>query len=198
MSKKSTKSKQKKTPLILDQSISSKLTDKIDLYDKDSLKSFVGKRQSRLIRIETYNFNQTNQESMLNQSSISNNNNNNNSSNTKHEIETNAMTMQNALETAYNDWNKDKIVSKQVKTQNEPDEKGKIDLAISAPAKSIENETKTDKIEISSDLSEPKINSSTLNSIIQEESSKTTEISFYYGNPSVDIVKGFIHIYKDS
>ena len=24
-----------------------------------------------------------------------------------------------------------------------------------------------------------------------------TKIGFYYGNPTVDIVKGFIHIYKD-
>jgi len=25
----------------------------------------------------------------------------------------------------------------------------------------------------------------------------TTEIPYYYGNPTVDVIKGFIHIYKD-
>ena len=35
-------------------------------------------------------------------------------------------------------------------------------------------------------------------SLIQQSEPDTTEISFYYGNPTVDIVKGFLHIYKDT
>lgn len=35
-------------------------------------------------------------------------------------------------------------------------------------------------------------------SLITQSESDTTEISFYYGNPTVDIVKGFLHIYKDA
>lgn len=33
--------------------------------------------------------------------------------------------------------------------------------------------------------------------LIKRSDSDTSEISFYYGNPTVDIVKGFLHIYKD-
>ena len=86
------------------------------------------------------------------------------------------MTMQQALETAYNDWNKQKS------------------------AQHDENLTQdvSNIIEESSEL----INNS--QSVITSSSSDsfksfkhTTEIPFYYGNPTVDLVKGFVHIYKD-
>ena len=35
--------------------------------------------------------------------------------------------------------------------------------------------------------------SSSVSSIVPS----TTEIAYFYGNPTVDLVKGFIHIYKD-
>ncbi|CAF0909803.1 unnamed protein product [Brachionus calyciflorus] len=138
------------------------------------LQQYIGKRQSRSLRIETFeNFDKMfNSQDSLNHL----------------DCETNSMTMQTALETAYSDWNREKI-----------------NHNISEPEQSVES--KTDSIgsvlisennDLNSETKKPTIvqeDIKTVNS--KKEENKTTEISFYYGNPTIDIVKGFIHIYKD-
>lgn len=121
----------------------------------EQLNHFIGRRQSRYLLIETFNFDEMfNSQESLNHA----------------DLETNSMTMQTALETAYSDWNKDKIQASEIKNEND----------------------QTGSVLISEDnLTNPKIDEKT------ETDNKTTGISFYYGNPTVDIVKGFIHIYKD-
>jgi len=78
---------------------------------KRRLGVFIGKREPRLISIETYFFNQNNcleikepmhQSNSTKQSQQHKLNN--------QQLVNNAMTMQQALETAYNDWNRDKTV----------------------------------------------------------------------------------------
>jgi hypothetical protein len=41
------------------------------------------------------------------------------------------------------------------------------------------------------------LNSSATQMLGSKSEASFSKISFYYGNPTVDIVKGFIHIYKD-
>lgn len=120
----------------------------IDLA-KESINQFIGRRESRYMIIETFNF-----EKMFKQNTFDN-----------PDVETNSMTMQTALETAYSDWNREKKHS------------------ILVPENTDEEHDKIKPV------------------VIQEDSNKndnrTSELSFYYGNPTVDIVKGFIHIYRD-
>lgn len=59
------------------------------------LKTFIGKRQSHLIRIETYDFNEM--------------------SANKNSQGQNALTISSALETAYSDWNKNATSSSDAK-----------------------------------------------------------------------------------
>ena len=81
----------------------------------------------------------------------------------------NSLTMQKALETAYDDWNK-----------NKPD------LA----ASNDEKEENKNKSEILNEDVHEIVQVSSLNA--------TTPISYYFGNPLVDLVKGIMHIYKDN
>lgn len=179
----------------------------------------------------------------------------------------NALTMQKALETAYNDWNKEKLKNEQPKeTENQPivNETGNIkknltdhedEEVVTAKESEIEpDESRTKSISIEknkhlekmSSESQPlssslpsindlkpsenlvkksshksknkqqvakvkhqksldeltKIESESKNDAARSSSSlsssnQTTEIAYYYGNPTVDLVKGFLHIYKD-
>lgn len=113
---------------------------------KESLNKFIGRRESRYLIIQTYRF-----EKMFKQNKLDSS-----------DVETNSMTMQTALETAYSDWNREKKHSELV-TENSDQGKDRIKPVV----------------------------------IQEENENKTTELSFYYGNPTVDIVKGFIHIYRD-
>ena len=89
------------------------------------------------------------------------------------------MTMQQALETAYNDWNKQKANNSTEMNSNIECEVNKF-------------EEKKSQIRDETTLL-PKVSESELCANIES----TTEIPFYYGNPTVDLVKGFIHIYKN-
>jgi hypothetical protein len=124
---------------------------------------------------------------------------NNSNSNNQQSFVTNAMTMQNALETAYMDWNKDK--SRHDPSSNELDSITKVtenmtidDLNSNENKSIIKNDESNDShIFTSKSTKRDK-------KISENESSKsilTNEVPFYYGNPTVDIIKGFIHIYKD-
>ena len=99
----------------------------------------------------------------------------------------NAMTMQQALETAYNDWNKQKNAQQ--------------DSNIAQDAEQDSNRME-DVRGVSGKIPELINNSQSLITSASTDSfssfKNTTEIlPFYYGNPTVDLVKGFIHIYKD-
>ena len=120
-------------------------------YPKESLNQFIGRREPRFLIIESYNF-----EKMLKQNSLDNS-----------DIETNSMTMQTALETAYSDWKKEKKQSELI----------------------VE---KTDQVK---DMIKPVVIQEETNMNINDN--RITELSFLYGNPTIDIVKGFIHIYRD-
>jgi hypothetical protein len=221
-----------------------------------------------LISIETYYFDKkisVNKNHMHHNNSKNNNNNNNNSDSdnnssnnntntTNQQLVTNAMTMQKALETAYNDWNKEKLINtnqidqeslntvpsaadldsevtskledlnleKERKVSDPIQIKKKkhhldeslepssslssslpSDNVVTSKLKSKTDKTKQqkslDKLIDKSEQSELKANetarssSSLTNSVVPY----TTEIAYYYGNPTVDLVKGFIHIYKD-
>ena len=52
-----------------------------------------------------------------NNSDSDNNSSNTNTNTTNQQLVTNAMTMQKALETAYNDWNKEKLINTNQKDQ---------------------------------------------------------------------------------
>ena len=80
-----------------------------------------------------------------------------------------AMTMQQALETAYNDWNKEK--------QQPP----------TTATTTVSTLIDTDAAAASTALLVEQANNNT----------NTEPVAFYYGNPVVDIVNGFIHLYKD-
>lgn len=197
---------------------------------EEALKIFIGKRESQLISIETYYFDtKTSTKSMYH---------NNNLNQTNQLLVTNAMTMQKALETAYNDWNKDKLKSditenndstQQETSQPIPIENIKhLEQTTESPTLSSSlptiNDFKSDEIvikksnklknkqqlinkakqqksldEISKIDNDSKTtfdgacSSSSVSSIVPS----TTEIAYFYGNPTVDLVKGFIHIYKD-
>jgi hypothetical protein len=86
---------------------------------EETLKVFIGKRQSHPIRIETYDFEHMSKE----QENAENSNNTSNSGSAK--IVPNAMTMQTALETAYNDWNKEKTSGGNEVSRNQEDDEMK-------------------------------------------------------------------------
>lgn len=93
----------------------------------------------------------------------------------------NAMTMQKALETAYNDWNKQKSPEANVGEEK-----------VEALSKQVE------KLTTESTMKSELIDET----VVENESNRTTtttttEIAYMFGNPHVDLVKGFIHIYKD-
>ena len=190
-----------------------------DHDDTEDIKQFIGKRQSQLIKIETYFINsplmQKNDSNQINKTSSKNffcrnlltilflikkalikeeqslkNHNNKNSA--QQQFVTNAMTMQQALETAYNDWNKQKITSSpEINNTNE-----QASIIVEEKDSKISHstiETVEAKSSIISSFNMFEANES--NSILNVVN--TTEIPFYYGNPTVDLVKGFIHIYKD-
>lgn len=163
---------------------------------------------------------------------------NNSLNQTNQLLVTNAMTMQKALETAYNDWNKDKVKSdtnEQISTENnettqpipieiikhlgqttesqtlssslptindfKPDEivskksnKLKNKQQLMSKAKQQKSLDEISKIDNDSKTTlDGACSSSSVSSIVPS----TTEIAYFYGNPTVDLVKGFIHIYKD-
>lgn len=184
-----------------------------------------------------------------NNSDSDNNSSNNNTNTTNQQLVTNAMTMQKALETAYNDWNKEKLINTNQKDQESSaadldnevtskledlnlEKERKVsdpiqikkkqhhldeslepssslssslpsDKVVTSKLKSKTDKTKQqkslDELNNKSEQSELKANetarssSSLTNSVVPY----TTEIAYYYGNPTVDLVKGFIHIYKD-
>lgn len=115
----------------------------------------------------------------------------------------NALTMQKALETAYNDWNRQKSSEKQ-KSQSEKS----VNEDVVENKSGYEDKQKNECQQVSSSgsvkgdgnsaeqqsclTSSIDANSSVINSV-----EATSEIAYYYGNPTVDLVKGFIHIYKD-
>lgn len=66
----------------------------------------------------------------------------------------------------------------------------------SSPQKKTTTKTSVSKSDETHVTTKPKEEKSS--SLIQQSEPDTTEISFYYGNPTVDIVKGFLHIYKDT
>lgn len=76
---------------------------------KESLNKFIGRRESRYLIIETYRF-----EKMFKQNKLDSS-----------DVETNSMTMQTALETAYSDWNREKKHSELV-TENSDQGKDRI------------------------------------------------------------------------
>ena len=107
--------------------------------------------------------------------------NNTNKSSPHQQFVANAMTMQQALETAYNDWNKQKSTPTNATiTHHETNNQEEVSPTKNQLVSSLET--------VENEVAE---SDSTLNS------KWTTEIPFYYGNPTVDLVKGFIHIYKD-
>lgn len=120
-------------------------------FPKESLNQFIGRRESRFLIIETYNF-----EKMLKPNSLDGS-----------DVETNSMTMQTALETAYSDWKKEKKTSELI-VENTDQLNDKIKPVV------VQEELSTNK-----------------------NDNRITELSFYYGNPTIDIVKGFMHIYRD-
>ncbi len=165
---------------------------------EDLLRAYIGKRESHNIEIESYNFNnKTNHKDHHHHkhSKMSSTNNNTNNIN-QHGFVTNAMTMQNALETAYMDWNKDKSRHDNP-SLNELDSITKVaENMIIEDSNEIRSVIKNDDNNDSSILTSKRDKKTSEN-----ESSKssvlTNEVPFYYGNPTVDIIKGFIHIYKD-
>lgn len=92
----------------------------------------------------------------------------------------NAMTMQKALETAYNDWNKNKSPEK----EKEEEVGEALSKQVDQSSTLIDNEPR-------------KMMKSELIDETTRQTTTTTEIAYMFGNPHVDLVKGFIHIYKD-
>ena len=86
----------------------------------------------------------------------------------------NSLTMQKALETAYDDWNKNK--SELLVSNEEGYKEGKSEI-LSENVDSI--------VQVTSPLPPPHLTT-------------TPPISYYFGNPLVDLVKGIMHIYKDN
>lgn len=127
--------------------------------------------------------------------------------------------MQNALETAYNDWNREKNTTKlEIEADNmENNNKSSHDLTVDdGQSSSLVSVPETDELTVptttktkkNKKLKNPKPNNNNdddertaketkQQSIINTDDSNTSEIAFYYGNPAVDIIKGFLHIYKD-
>ncbi len=101
------------------------------------------------------------------------------------ELVANAMTMQKALETAYNDWNREKVHKNELKTE------------VGDEQFSDELNTTLNEDNVVSDKSPCVTNNKKDEQALVSEDQKTSEIAYYFGNPTVDLVKGFIHIYKD-
>lgn len=184
---------------------------------------------------------------------------NNSTTQTNQQLVANALTMQKALETAYNDWNKEKnkeltsemksttvdnelvVTSKDSTTTEQEETSTKTKpISIEKNNKHLEKTSDNNTSPLSSSL--PSINdlkpesenlsktksshkSKNKHSINKDKHQKsldeltqidceaknadgvrsssslssnpTTEIAYYYGNPTVDLVKGFLHIYKD-
>lgn len=182
---------------------------------EEALREFIGKRQSQPISIETYRHFDRLKDSKLSNMSASNNNNN---SKINHN---NAMTMQAALELAYTDWNKDKQSQSkspqlsfktdcEVEKRENVSEKEKMDQVGEEriepkplkPDRKEESRKESVLIAESSstaDLIEANLHKLELSdcNLNTKKSATSASISFFYGNPTVDLIKGFIHIYKD-
>jgi hypothetical protein len=209
LNKKSQRKADDETQLDLIEQFSEKFESK-----EEALREFIGKRQSQPISIETYRHFDRLKDSKLSNMSASNINNTNSKIN-----HNNAMTMQAALELAYTDWNKDKSpLSKSPQTtmnleaekreivkeieKSEPTEEEKLE---SKPIKSdINDESRKESVLIaesssSTDLIEANLHKLELNdcNLNNKKSVTSASISFFYGNPTVDLIKGFVHIYKD-
>ncbi len=101
------------------------------------------------------------------------------------ELVANAMTMQKALETAYNDWNREKVQQvSQSTVKVDADE-----LVVDAKSTQVEETVESEK--------SPVVTKKIGTELTVADDKATTEIAYYFGNPTVDLVKGFIHIYKD-
>lgn len=107
---------------------------------------------------------------------------------------TNAMTMQTALETAYNDWNKQKTPSSNTTQAGTNETPKETEVKTETKPNNLNEVTLTNMIV---DEIDPKSNKT--ESELKADDSITSEmpIPFYCGNPTVDIVKGFLHIYKE-
>ena len=148
---------------------------------------FIGKRESRTIQIETYQF-KNNQATHMSNTNSSNNTKKKNKSQSQQkaanpELVANAMTMQKALETAYNDWNREKVEQEQPVV---------ADQLVSDGSNSIKNDEN-----VVSEKSPTVTKKGSVEQTVTSEDQATSEIAYYFGNPTVDLVKGFIHIYKD-
>lgn len=145
------------------------------------MKLFIGKRQSVEIVVESFDFinNMSSGKSSPNRTSQSKDQPSQPA--TPQQFVPNAMTMQTALETAYSDWNKEKesVKPECSKLVDEAEIVQSGDNSDNTVAKSGNNSEKS-----------PAGSS-------KSESVSLSKISFFYGNPTVDIVKGVMHIYKD-
>ena len=195
---------------------------------EEALDILIGKRKSRLIRIETFDL----KKSPVNPpASSTKHNNNNNPKEPMHHmynnyqyLVNNAMTMQKALETAYNDWNKEKLnqvepVNVEIRAQEAKMLNNTFqsnDQVLTVPAQNNVQSQSCLTIETNFDqynynhmmdtteletFNETKpndpVDNSTKTSTFNVKSRNNKEIPNYYEIPVVDLVKGFIHIYKD-
>lgn len=189
--------------------------------DSEDLRIFIGKRESRLFSIETYYFNKNNVETAKNTKKLME------EDSTNIQLVNNASTMQKALETAYNDWNKEKNCDFEEKldsekldlknekemekdeqkllNKNDKNDSKDVKVDLENTQKKIEQEMEKRSLLISSefdlDKNKKKINESENISKAnlsnkQNLTQITSEIAYMFGNPTVDLVKGFIHIYK--
>jgi hypothetical protein len=101
------------------------------------------------------------------------------------ELVANAMTMQKALETAYNDWNREKVQQVSQSTVKVDADEPVVD----AKSTQVEETVVSEK--------SPVVTKKIGTELTVADDKATTEIAYYFGNPTVDLVKGFIHIYKD-
>lgn len=207
-----------------------------------NLNNFIGKRESRLFSIETYYFNNNNSrhteqtEAPMHQANLPTHQDQETANN--QQLVNNALTMQKALETAYNDWNKEKeskpgseLVGNDKSDAMPPSSMNKIDsvtkqveeLSTSNRNSQIASETETNKskekpnhakseskkkshhksstklpnkeTELKSSVLISTSDSTTASTKVEADQN-TSEIAYIFGNPTVDLVKGFIHIYK--
>jgi hypothetical protein len=124
-----------------------------------------------------------------------------------------SLTMQKALETAYDDWNKNKIQNNEIYESDEIVVTPKNDEAAfmmshhmnyehqkplethhNVMASTITEEASDNEIEMTQDV-HTKSNKSKQSSASPPPT--TTAVPYYFGNPNVDLVRGIIHIYKD-
>ena len=97
----------------------------------------------------------------------------------------NSLTMQKALETAYDDWNKNKTDSSSTNDDQEVVETSHTKSEI------LNEENETQHVQADTTITQTTPEASTISV------ASTTPISYYFGNPLVDLVKGIMHIYKD-